>query len=68
MKTRRSVIAEDIRVGRGLKKEEVEDCVVKLEKEWSELCDCAEIWQNKMDNALANMRMFEKDLENFADR
>ncbi len=47
---------------------DIGECLQKLEKEWSELCDHAEVWQNQVDNTLANMRIFEKDLRTLETR
>lgn len=47
---------------------DISDCLERLQEEWSELCDNAEVWQNKVDNTLANMRIFEKDLETLQER
>ncbi len=82
LESQRSPIASDLRLGRGLvtsstasgigggggRREDVAECLRALEEEWSELCDHAEVWQNRVDNALANMRIFEKDLQTLEKR
>ena len=68
----RSPIAGDLRQGKDLEEGlleqdhgapgEFSECLRLLEEEWSQLCDHAEVWRNQVDNVLANMRIFEKDL------
>ncbi len=66
----RSPIAEDIRLARTLQNRhhDISQCLEKLEDEWSQLCDDTEAWQNKVDNTLTNLRIFEKEMRTFEDK
>ena len=47
---------------------EVKDCSELLSLEWKKLREQAEVWQNQLDNALANLRLFENDLNDMEKR
>ena len=65
---RRCPLAEDVRLARALQQQQhqqIGQCLQRLEEEWAELCESAKVWQNKVDNTLANLRIFEKEMRTF---
>ena len=70
LEDRRPTLLEDCDRGRdiGELSDDARDCLEKLMSEWAELNGKTDVWQNKIDNALANMRIFEKDIHNFNER
>jgi hypothetical protein len=63
-------VAEDLRQGKRVQAFNVEivHCVAKLEEEWIALWDAAEVWRNRVDNTLANLRIFEDGLHTMENR
>ncbi len=76
MDAERSAISRDVELGRSLLGQsrgsggsgEIAECVERLQTEWTELEGNAEVWQNQLDNALANMKIFEKGMKSFENR
>lgn len=60
---RRPIIFDDITSGKELSREDIRECLALLEDEWKGLNDASHTWKNRVDNALANMRIFQTDLK-----
>jgi hypothetical protein len=66
---RKGVISREVSSGRQeTDRAQVVECADQLREELDQLVAETDVWNNRVVNALANMRIFEKDLQNLESR